>query len=480
MGWESAGVMSIGSGWSSLGVSGGSGWKSLKEETTPGFSPSDISGLRLWYKADSLGLSDGDSVETWADLSGNARTLTSVSSPTFRQNILNGHPVVRFVPNDVMAATAPISFRTAIAVVKYNAPTFADFSGLLTGTGTEGGDLVFVGHNGGTKWYDQGLGVTYRKSGGEIINPMAAPMEEFAIVQISLGGVGWTITPQVGNDRIYSPRFWNGDVAEIICYETVLSLKNLEYVGSYLADKYNLPWTSTWDIDWRPTDLTDLELWLNSDGLSGSVGDPISTWLETSGHGRHLFQANSVRKPTIALDRFGTGLGARFESPDHTAGMSQWLEFPNFLGGFTEGEVFLVFKIDFDPPVSDSGSGLWGIGSQFGENVHVPYVDGNIYESFGSMNRKFCGNPSLSLADDYRVYNISSKAGEWIIRINGAVLYSTASNVVGWRDGGGFEGPALLGAMNTAPWLQGNIDEMALFSRVLESEERELMTIYLS
>ena len=65
----------------------------------PTFLPSQISGLKLWLKADSLSLSDGDAVGTWADQSGNANDATqttAVNKPSFKTNIVNSKPVIRF------------------------------------------------------------------------------------------------------------------------------------------------------------------------------------------------------------------------------------------------------------------------------------------------------------------------------------------------------------------------------------------------
>lgn len=74
------------------------------------FSPSDISGLKLWLKADAItGLNDGDAVTTWSDSSGegdDATQSTAGQKPIYKTAIQNGLAVVRFDgSNDVMAAT---------------------------------------------------------------------------------------------------------------------------------------------------------------------------------------------------------------------------------------------------------------------------------------------------------------------------------------------------------------------------------------
>ncbi len=74
-------------------------------------SPTDVSGLRFWVKADSLALSDGNPVSTWADQSGSGDDLTASggSRPVYKTNIQNGKPVVRFdaASSQYLALTTP-------------------------------------------------------------------------------------------------------------------------------------------------------------------------------------------------------------------------------------------------------------------------------------------------------------------------------------------------------------------------------------
>lgn len=68
------------------------------------FAPSDISGLKIWLKADAgAGSSDGDAVGTWTDQSGTSHSFTQATGgkkPTYKVNIRNGLPVVRFDGTD--------------------------------------------------------------------------------------------------------------------------------------------------------------------------------------------------------------------------------------------------------------------------------------------------------------------------------------------------------------------------------------------
>lgn len=63
------------------------------------FNPLSIPGLKVWLKADSLGLADGTAVQTWLDSSGNGNTASQATvglRPVFKTGIVGNLPVVRF------------------------------------------------------------------------------------------------------------------------------------------------------------------------------------------------------------------------------------------------------------------------------------------------------------------------------------------------------------------------------------------------
>jgi len=67
------------------------------------FSPSDISGLQFWLRADDLALSDGDPVGTWTDRGGGSHNFTQATSgakPLYKTNIAGSMPGVLFDGTD--------------------------------------------------------------------------------------------------------------------------------------------------------------------------------------------------------------------------------------------------------------------------------------------------------------------------------------------------------------------------------------------
>jgi hypothetical protein len=119
------------------------------------FDPSMLSGLQVWYAADSGSncggvCSDGSSQTTWADKSSNANNLSAGScahAPIYHTNQLNGKPAVTFNGSgDCFAVGAAINLQTAstvFAVVKLTST--ASVSGLIGGT--SGGYGVDLAHS---------------------------------------------------------------------------------------------------------------------------------------------------------------------------------------------------------------------------------------------------------------------------------------------------------------------------------------------
>ena len=62
-------------------------------------TPKEVSGLATWWKADAIsGLADGAAISSWADSSGNSKTLIGYTTgrPLYKTNVRNGLPGVLF------------------------------------------------------------------------------------------------------------------------------------------------------------------------------------------------------------------------------------------------------------------------------------------------------------------------------------------------------------------------------------------------
>ncbi len=221
-------------------------------ETATGFrvfSPLlDVSNLQQWYKADATGLSEGNAVSSWADLSGggpSASQGTAANQPVFRTNILNGKPVIRYGSDDFLGyADGYLSGDanvTAIAVAQANAAGYV--------TASTNGRGVYLGWNDNccARWLTFSTGTmaplqsffpsfplpfriiagTSPGSGSSLYRNGSATVTGggLSAVQSSSGRIGLN---------------FNGDIAEVLIYQPEITAPFRQQVECYLGAKYNL------------------------------------------------------------------------------------------------------------------------------------------------------------------------------------------------------------------------------------------------
>lgn len=236
------------------------------------FSPSDISGLKLWLKADSYVGSDGDKVGTWTDSSSaaNNATASGTDRPTYKTGIVNSKPVMRFTSaNSEHMATGSnigVSGNLNCTIFVVTKPTSTSVAMCPVGLGNTGTDtrlsLVGAGVNsgqysvsfGGGDWWNDTTTVDntafhticLKKSAGAENTTTTIYKDGTAG---SNNGGSDTATPnvtaapasigQLGADIVNSK--YDGDIAEVIIYDTALSDSNRNNVESYLRTKYGTP-----------------------------------------------------------------------------------------------------------------------------------------------------------------------------------------------------------------------------------------------
>lgn len=215
-----------------------------------------------------------------------------------------------------------------------------------------------------------------------------------------------------------------------------------------------------------PDQIPGLKLWLRADALALSDNDPVATWPDSSGEGNDATQATSGSRPTFKND--GAFPIVRFDGSD------DFFDLPDFASGLTAGEIFIVVKIDADPP-PEAQSGLWVFGSA-ATATHFPFSDGTVYDGFATDTRKTTVNPTPSLSAAYRLYNISSQSGEWTSRLDGTQIFTTGTNTVGWTTTpkiGKSEGGA-------SYFFDGDLAEVIMYDSVLSSGNRDSVETYVA
>jgi hypothetical protein len=202
---------------------------------------------------------------------------------------------------------------------------------------------------------------------------------------------------------------------------------------------------------WAPDDETGLVRWFKPRDQGLSDNDPIvaltdySPELEDATQGTSGFRA--VYKANIIN---GHGV-ARFDGSDDVYTVGD-------LSSLTAGHVFIVVKLDADPP--PSGDGLWYFGT--GSANRYPFGgDGAIYENWGS-NTRYNGIAAGPL-DQWRTYSIHSATNDWEAKLDGSSLSTQNPNTVA------FFTACVLGDGGVPNFLDGDILEMFIYDHKLSS-----------
>jgi hypothetical protein len=221
------------------------------------FNPRKISGLNMWLRADKGIILNGSNVSQWQDQSGSSNHVTQSNAsnqPGFFENVLNGRPIVKFTaPNHFMSITAPLTGSTqSIFAVFRNFSSSPVVSSMILCTTAINGDRYF-GVNvqvDGTCFahFDPSV-VTSPATAGTKYNVLSA-IQNGANARAYINGLGGTASSSfsisdtrtldsLGQYTTPGLRI-NGELAEIVYYNVVLSETDRQSVENYLNLKYRI------------------------------------------------------------------------------------------------------------------------------------------------------------------------------------------------------------------------------------------------
>ena len=321
------------------------------------FSPSSISGLQLWFSADtgvyadtSLTLAtstDGAKVKGWVDQSGhnnNATQTNAVNAPTLKLNQVNGLPALRFDAAFSQylvhtysgePATVIVVGKEALATPNNDTWLGADTSDPVAvgayyfKAGNGGLDLEFIrsisGDTGGSSFEAvRHIGTVnnawYIQSGTNGASTISLWKNSVKIAQNSTTTPRLPIKPgtTVIGSAYYADSlngsFLTGDIAEILVYDNALSDSQMAQVHQYLSTKYNLAYPESPDT--RPTYVfpsfdayEQLRILYSSDGIHFSEAQTRLDATSRSVRDPDLFYANGsywIAYTTSAAGGFST------------------------------------------------------------------------------------------------------------------------------------------------------------------------------
>jgi len=281
--------------------------------------PTDLSNLALWFKPDvqvykdngvTLAV-DGDTVQLWKDQSGNtkdASQATSGSRPTYKTNIQNGLPIVRYSAKFFNIARAGFKTYTAFFVCKRaagdvattNRSLFADtVSGgnheIYISRGSDSGGRVSTWDSTNT-WKQGGVAsdskfeiYTYRRDDTAKLMDFwvgthkQLAQQSFASAAPAVGTAAWQGQGTSGGEQ------FNGDLGEWFIFSDAKSDSDVLLMQQYLEGR------------WACSNAV-LKVWLESDTQvykdAGSTlaadTETVQQWNDQSGGGLNFSQATAL------------------------------------------------------------------------------------------------------------------------------------------------------------------------------------------
>lgn len=228
------------------------------------FDPSALPSLKAWYVASSIAQPDNTPVAAWPDSSGNGWNLAQTkgaNQPTCQTNELNGQPVVRFDGSDFLTIGNTFKLNSQAATIfVVKKPVNAAAQNVFLSAGLAGSSSTAIlsyqqfqststlsthnvllepvspfGHQNFQRWSYNVLRcsssrVNFRINGYQSVDlsPVSAGTAEGLNFGAHFDGLA---TPSV---------MFNGDIAEVVICNAVLTDSEVLQVEQYLATKYGV------------------------------------------------------------------------------------------------------------------------------------------------------------------------------------------------------------------------------------------------
>lgn len=374
------------------------------------FLPSMVDGLVLFLEADSLILTDGDPVDSWVssdDLYIEA-TQTGTNRPTFKENILNGKPVIRFdkAASQFMSLgtaasldmdnnlTTIIVYDTTIPTVRQTVLGCFDVAngfqlefGLVPNTPNVIIEGVVMANTTIQKLEGFSILTYIRRGATDATHEFY--QDGFPCLIGTKNSNNYTATGYTKEIGRRSPgnQHFDGDIAAIIQYNTDISYSDLVKVELYLANKYGLnhhlekPLVDFSIIEYGDTqEYVDVNPSPVFNNMTQFASD-YKTRLKLSAimHGGDITLSNTtseIESSSIALSKFPTDIPTIFIPGNHDydnnsrvsttwnslRGQSFYTSKSWFDGGFYESNKSENLYIKF----TAAGSNILIIGLEFG------------------------------------------------------------------------------------------------------------------
>lgn len=441
-------------------------WTGWALQGTHGFTPSVLSGLVLWLRADrGVTIPTSNHVSVWADQSGSGNDVTQPTDLLrhfFIADAGNGKPGIGAGPNNAALVNAAFTVaqpNTIIAVYRVpssvtrtsvvydgttsrqswqvaTATSVVNYAGVVRGPSVPnmaGRTIIHITQFQGASSWTRMNGLQYD----------AGDLGAFALTGLAVG------SRTVGNTQI------EGYLQELLVINRVLTPSEIANVEGYYNAQYSVPFS--------PAHIANMVGWFRADDVVLDGSSLAQTSNDRSGLGRNLTQATTGSRPPIST--LGTRAAFNFDGVDD----------------FLASAVFTSTPQPFTVVYRAKWAGTGSVGGQrvgdFSFNRYFNSVNstGLAYQINAGVvaNIPFASLPGGSATGDY-VWSVILSGASSIARCNGAQVFSGNLGTVGMDQ---FSLGASAGG--GSPFV-GLITEMIAYSRALTVTELQALETYLA
>lgn len=222
--------------------------------------PQNAGGMLLWLKADAGISTTGNLIDSWADQSGNARNVTGTGGnrPVYETGVMGTQPAATFAStNSNFLTFADVSFVRGVSYsmfIVYKIPSCTGTNRhFIGGTGNTADTNFYVGYNTCSSvihgYWTHDLGGNASPGGNPEILFLSHDYATFATL-ISINGQTKALGSNNGSLAAgivaglaigrFTTNYFDGSIAEILIYNSVLSDATRDGILCNLAQKYGV------------------------------------------------------------------------------------------------------------------------------------------------------------------------------------------------------------------------------------------------
>ena len=230
----------------------------FNQAASAAFSPSDIASLEGWWDGSdattlytdagsTLVSGDADAIYQWNDKSGSGKNMTQVTlgaRPLYKVGIQNSLSAVFFDgSDDLIKLATQCDPRTGFIVARAitGLPNDAALFAGIDNSTNRTGPLIRQATLSNLLTASENIWYTRVRANGVLTNNIT--FDSFVIYSGTATSAS-NLIRQFGNDRGIAGRNWKDYICECVIFNTELSTAGQNSMGEYLADKWNISWTT--------------------------------------------------------------------------------------------------------------------------------------------------------------------------------------------------------------------------------------------